>query len=89
MPEEYYSLTEEQPRIDDVQRQKKLKLTDQVFLRCVCKNNDAEKKIFFSQVNLLLLIFDGTDILLFIFLRYKIYYLAQYFLQVFVFPELN
>lgn len=80
MPEEYYSLTEEQPRIDDVQRQKKLKLTDQVFLRCVCKNNDAEKKnFFFSQVNLLLLIFDGTDILLFIFLRYKIYYLAQYF----------
>ena len=79
MTEEYYSLTEEQPRIDDVKRQKKLKLTDQVFLRCVCKNNDAEKKFFFSQVNLLLLIFDGTDILLFIFLRYKIYYLAQYF----------
>ena len=47
MPEEYYSLTEEQPRIDDVKRQKKLKLTDQVFLRCVCKNNDAEKKFFF------------------------------------------
>lgn len=47
MPEEYYSLTEEQPRIDDVKRQKKLKLTDQVFLRCVCKNNDAEKEFFF------------------------------------------
>lgn len=80
MPEEYYSLTEEQPRIDDVKRPKKLKLTDQVFLRCVCKNNDAEKEFFFfSQVYLLLLIFDGTDILLFIFLRYKIKYLAQYF----------
>ena len=81
MPEGYYSLTEEQPRIDDVKRQKKLKLTDQVFFEVCLYKTTTLKKIFFffSQVYLLLLIFDGSDILLFIFLRYKIYYLAQYF----------
>lgn len=63
MSKEYYSLTEEQPRIDDIKRQKKLTLTDQGFLRCVCKTTTLKRRLFFSQVYLLLLIFNGTDIL--------------------------